>query len=195
MSEAEASRSAALRANALDGPAKLPGSRNSVATPENHDLQVPLPCVAGGFPGLVADPAYLFRVWSERGNGRSPKYPRLPPAEIMELPVASIAARDAWLFLWTTGPHWPQALEIIKAWGFRYSAIGFTWIKLRRKLSGADLIRADFDRVSPAPWHGLHDAEECRVLPAGEARESAPADERRPRDHRSARSRALPKTG
>jgi N6-adenosine-specific RNA methylase IME4 len=52
--------------------------------------------------------------------------------EIAALPVASLAANDAHLFLWTTGPHLPQALKVIEAWGFRYSGIGFTWVKLRR---------------------------------------------------------------
>ena len=176
--------------NATTPTVSFPNSQSLVSAQAHWGL----PYINGGFAGVMADPAYLFRVWSERGNGRSPKYPRLSLTEIMALPVASIAARDAWLFLWATGPHLPQAFSIIKAWEFRYSGIGFTWVKLRRKLPGANLIRADSIEFGPAPWHGLHDSEERRVLSAGETRGSAPSGERRSRDYRSARSRAQPET-
>jgi N6-adenosine-specific RNA methylase IME4 len=53
-------------------------------------------------------------------------------ADIKALPVGQIAGPDCWLLLWTTGPHLPQAFEVMKAWGFRYSSFGFVWVKLRR---------------------------------------------------------------
>jgi N6-adenosine-specific RNA methylase IME4 len=53
-------------------------------------------------------------------------------ADIKALPVGKIAGPDCWLMLWTTGPHLPQALEVMDAWGFRYSSVGFVWVKLRR---------------------------------------------------------------
>ncbi|GEP60931.1 hypothetical protein RSO01_80970 [Reyranella soli] len=53
-------------------------------------------------------------------------------AEMKALPLSQIAGRDCWLMLWTTGPHLPQAFEVMDAWGFRYSSIGFVWVKLRR---------------------------------------------------------------
>src|SRR5690606_27837582 len=31
-----------------------------------------------------------------------------------------------------TGPCLPQAFEVMSAWGFRYSSVAFTWVKLRR---------------------------------------------------------------
>jgi site-specific DNA-methyltransferase (adenine-specific) len=48
---------------------------------------------------------------------------------LMRLPVGSIAADNCILFLWTTDSHLPQALEVIKAWGFQYKTIGFIWNK------------------------------------------------------------------
>jgi N6-adenosine-specific RNA methylase IME4 len=39
---------------------------------------------------------------------------------IKAVDVASIAARDAVLFLWATAPMLPQALDVMAAWGFEY---------------------------------------------------------------------------
>lgn len=64
--------------------------------------------------------------------------------EIKALPVATIAARDCHLFFWATGPHLPQALDVMVAWGFRYSGIAFTWIKLRRNADLSELIPLGF---------------------------------------------------
>ena len=52
--------------------------------------------------------------------------------DIASLPVGDVATKDAHLFLWVTGPILEQAFAVIKAWGFRYSGIAFTWIKLKK---------------------------------------------------------------
>ena len=40
--------------------------------------------------------------------------------ELCALPVADLAAPDSALFLWATFPQLPEALRLIKAWGFAY---------------------------------------------------------------------------
>jgi N6-adenosine-specific RNA methylase IME4 len=70
----------------------------------------------------------------------------MPLREIKELPVAEVAGADAHLFVWTTGPHLQQAFEVIKAWGFRYSGIGFVWAKLRPGAAGSLFLTND-------DWH------------------------------------------
>ncbi len=93
---------------------------------------IPLP--PGPFSVICSDPPWDFKVRSPAGlEGRPQHYARMTLDEIKALPVASVAAPHCFLFLWTTGPHLPQAFEVIKAWGFEYSGIGFTWIKLRAK--------------------------------------------------------------
>lgn len=89
-----------------------------------------------GYPAIVADPAWTFKVRSLLGEGRSPKryYETMSLDAICELPVKDLAAKNCHLFLWTTGPGLRQAFRVIDAWGFRFSAIGFVWIKLRRKV-------------------------------------------------------------
>jgi N6-adenosine-specific RNA methylase IME4 len=91
----------------------------------------PLP--PGPFACILSDPPWLHKTFNAKGlEGRPQHYDRMTLAEIKALPVADIAARDCHLFLWTTGSHLPQAFEVIKAWGFAYSGIGFVWIKLNK---------------------------------------------------------------
>ena len=39
------------------------------------------------------------------------------------LDVGRIAHRDAALFMWATDAHIPDALELYRAWGFRYVTV------------------------------------------------------------------------
>jgi N6-adenosine-specific RNA methylase IME4 len=49
-------------------------------------------------------------------------------AEIAALPVESLAADDAHLYLWTTQRYLRDAFDIVDAWGFKYSAT-LVWAK------------------------------------------------------------------
>ena len=53
--------------------------------------------------------------------------------ELCALSVADIAAEDSALFLWATFPQLPEALRLIKAWGFTYKTAAFVWLKLNKK--------------------------------------------------------------
>ena len=50
--------------------------------------------------------------------------------EIKALDVASRAAPDCVLWLWTTNPHLPESFEVLEAWGFTYKTM-LTWTKDR----------------------------------------------------------------
>ena len=93
-----------------------------------------LPETPHGWNVIAADPPWKFKAFAETGLKRSAErhYPTMRLADIKDLPVKDVAAADCHLFLWTTGPHMPQALEVMKAWGFKYSGIGFVWIKLNK---------------------------------------------------------------
>lgn len=93
----------------------------------------------GGFKAIMADPPWHFRSFSPPrpqnfASDRSPNkhYATMSAQDIFDMPVADIAARDSHLFLWSTGPHLPQAIETMRQWGFRYSGMGFVWVKMRR---------------------------------------------------------------
>lgn len=47
-------------------------------------------------------------------------YPTMGIEAIRELPVRDFAAEHAWLFMWTTNRHLPDAFDVMVAWGFLY---------------------------------------------------------------------------
>ena len=53
--------------------------------------------------------------------------------ELCALPVESLAVKDCLLFLWATFPMLPEALRLIKAWGFSFKIVAFVWLKQNRK--------------------------------------------------------------
>jgi site-specific DNA-methyltransferase (adenine-specific) len=61
-------------------------------------------------------------------------YPTMKLADIAALPVREIVADQAILFMWITGPFLMLGahLPIMSAWGFKPSAVGFTWIKTNK---------------------------------------------------------------
>jgi N6-adenosine-specific RNA methylase IME4 len=99
------------------------------------------------------DPASKFKSYtsiqsqnpqSRRDNERH--YEVMNFAALAALPVKELAApTGSHLFMWTSGPFLPQAIELIRAWGFKYSTRAFTWLKTRRNwMSGDPLVEADF---------------------------------------------------
>jgi N6-adenosine-specific RNA methylase IME4 len=96
--------------------------------------------------------------------------------DIAALPVRDLAAPDAHLFLWATGPCLRQAFEVMEAWGFRYSAIAFTWVKLKRSHNPAQLRilpLADFDLHVGLGLTTRKNAEFCLLGRRGNARRNA----------------------
>lgn len=101
--------------------------------------------ITGKFGVIYSDPAWQFVARGKNGNKRSQEahYKTMTLDEIKALPVADVAAKDCFLFMWTTGPHLKQAFAVIDAWGFKYSGMGFTWIKLKKSAPTLFLTRAD----------------------------------------------------
>lgn len=89
----------------------------------------------GPFGCVVADPAYPFKVRKVVEDQRSPErhYQTMTLKEIEAMPVKQIAAKNAHLFLWIPGYLFVLGahLPIMKAWGFKPSAIAFVWIKTK----------------------------------------------------------------
>jgi N6-adenosine-specific RNA methylase IME4 len=84
---------------------------------------------------IYADPPWQYKPWSNHPKSLSVEkyYHTMSMKDIMSLPVGRLAAEDSVLFLWTTGPFLGEAQKVIDAWGFKYTTIGFTWIKTHSK--------------------------------------------------------------
>jgi N6-adenosine-specific RNA methylase IME4 len=85
---------------------------------------------------IVADPPWEYEqsrivTTSNKAHTKpeaSAQYPTMNDAEIASLDVASLAADDAHLYLWTTNPRLFSAKPICDAWGFTYRTL-LTWEK------------------------------------------------------------------
>ena len=84
---------------------------------------------------IYADPPWSFKHYSDKGRDRSPaNYYRLQNIEdLKKMPVNNLAADNCILFMWVTHPFLEKSMDIIKAWGFKYKTVGFTWVKKNKK--------------------------------------------------------------
>ena len=82
---------------------------------------------------IYADPPWSYRDKCNAGaRGAAFKYDTMTIDDIKALPVQDIADTDCVLFLWATMPLLPEAIDTMKAWGFQYKTVGFTWIKMNK---------------------------------------------------------------
>lgn len=85
---------------------------------------------------VYADPPWDYKGQKQHAGvgkadtgGAIKHYPTMPLSSLKELPIPGLLAPDALLFLWVTGPHLDQGLELMKAWSFQYATIAFVWDK------------------------------------------------------------------
>jgi N6-adenosine-specific RNA methylase IME4 len=62
---------------------------------------------------------------------RLSRYSTMTLSDIMELPVATIAAEQCHLYLWVPNALILEGLEVMKRWGFTYKT-NLVWYKIRR---------------------------------------------------------------
>lgn len=98
-------------------------------------------------------------------------YPTMSFEEMAALPVASIAAKNAFLAMWAVGSHLDEALRLAAAWGFpRYVTDLFYWFKQNRSDGAHDDLflgrRADRLRISMG-YHTRKQVEPCWLFKRG----------------------------
>ena len=74
---------------------------------------------------IYADPPWQFQA----GGGRKPPYPVMKMKDIIKLPINDLSDENCILFLWATDPQLPDAIQLIKEWGFKYKTVAWTWVK------------------------------------------------------------------
>ena len=89
----------------------------------------------GQYSVIYADPPWRYSAKNVQGAAEK-HYPTMGIDELCTLPVSDLAAPDSVLFLWATFPQLPEALRLIKAWGFTYKSVAFVWLKKNRKSEG-----------------------------------------------------------
>ena len=127
---------------------------------------------------ILADPPWRFEPYSrETGLDRAADnhYPTQDLGDIKGLPVGTLAAPDCVLFLWATSPMLPEALAVMRFWGFDYKS-HIVWRKAASHKAGLVLgtgywfrsaheillVGTKGDVPAPAPgtqWASIADAE------------------------------------
>lgn len=79
----------------------------------------PLP--AGKYRLIYADPPWRYDFSVSDSRKIENQYPTMEVGQICGLPIRSLAATDAVLFLWGTSPKLIEAFDVIEAWGFDYT--------------------------------------------------------------------------
>lgn len=83
-----------------------------------------------GYGAILADPPWAYRMRSDKGYEKSPEahYDTMDDEALMALPVHQLAQRDCLLIMWAIWPKLPFAIDVMKAWGFKYIT-GGSWVK------------------------------------------------------------------
>ena len=86
---------------------------------------------------IYADPPWSYKDKRNKNpkmsGGALAHYQTMDIEAIKLLPVKNICSEDCILFLWVTFPQLQEGLDVIKAWGFKYKTLGFSWIKTNKK--------------------------------------------------------------
>lgn len=110
----------------------MPNTSKCEVTQASNDL---IAIAAGDkFSTILADPPWRFE---NRTGKMAPEHKRLSRYGTMTLdaicllPVASIAAETAHLYLWVPNALLPEGLSVLNAWGFTYKT-NLVWHKVRK---------------------------------------------------------------
>lgn len=79
---------------------------------------------------IIADPPWRFFNYSAAGEAKNPvaHYGCVETANLANMPVSQLAAPDCALLMWATAPMLPDAIDLMRAWGFTFKSAG-AWAK------------------------------------------------------------------
>jgi N6-adenosine-specific RNA methylase IME4 len=88
----------------------------------------------GLYSTILADPPWQFQNRTGKvapEHRRLLRYPTMELKEIMQLPVARLAAAKSHLYLWVPNALLQEGLRVLEAWGFTYKS-NLVWYKVRK---------------------------------------------------------------
>ncbi len=91
----------------------------SIVLPENKKYTV-----------IYCDPPWHYQ--NKKSNGAAINhYPTMTQKQLIAMRefIDDIADDPCFMFMWATYPLLPESLELLKAWGFKYKTVAFTWVK------------------------------------------------------------------
>jgi len=99
----------------------------------------------GKYVVIYADPPWSYNdkqsgSISESYGAAEKHYPIMSLSELKALPINELAADNSVLFLWSTAPLIEDALDLCRAWGFKYKA-QFIWDKVQHNMGHYNSVR------------------------------------------------------
>jgi N6-adenosine-specific RNA methylase IME4 len=85
---------------------------------------------------IYLDPPWAFKCWNgDKLPSRvaDAHYQTMTFTALEALPVGDLAAENCILICWVVWPTLPEALSLIKHWGFEYKTCAFSWMKANNK--------------------------------------------------------------
>jgi len=102
---------------------------------------------------------YVDPPWQNRNGGSQGAacniYNTMSIKDLCDLPVSKIGNLDSFLFLWACWPMLPEALELMKTWGYEYKTGGFVWIKARKNFNPDQLSFMPYESLEEDSFFGL----------------------------------------
>jgi len=78
---------------------------------------------------VLADPPWAYYGDSNKNQAAGKHYSLMATKDISALPVRDLVEKRAACFMWATGPRLPEAIDVMRAWGFHYRGIAYVWVK------------------------------------------------------------------
>lgn len=82
----------------------------------------------GRYSVVLCDPPWRYEHCRTENRAIENQYPTMALEEICSLPVNTVIADDAILFLWATSPKLGEAMQVLEAWGFSHRT-AMAWVK------------------------------------------------------------------
>ena len=80
---------------------------------------------------IYADPAWVYKDKSKsHGGGAEQHYICTPTDEMCKFDIP--AENDSVCLMWVTYPMLEEGLKLMKAWGFKFKTVAFTWCKTNK---------------------------------------------------------------
>ena len=80
---------------------------------------------------IYADPPWVYNDKSKsHGGGAESHYVCTPTEELAKIQIP--AEENSVCLMWVTYPQLEEGLKLLKAWGFKFKTVAFTWVKTNK---------------------------------------------------------------
>ncbi len=102
--------------------------------------------IGGNYQVVSADPPWSYYGDPDKDQAAAKHYPCMTDAQLAALPVKSVCAKDAVLFMWVTCPLLDRGMNLLKEWGFHFRGVAYIWVKTTNdgKVIGGQGVRPSF---------------------------------------------------